>query len=120
MASRTTSQPYVFAALADPSRQFRVLSVLPASSKTAPLRAELTVHSLIAGDVYYEALSYRWQDVAGHAGVNPPLVLIGDDKYLFISATVQEALTLLRYPNRPRLLWIDQLCIDQRNSDEKG
>lgn len=37
-----------------------------------------------------------------------------------ITENLDEALRHLRYPDRPRHMWIDSLCIDQGNMEERG
>jgi hypothetical protein len=62
----------------------------------------------------YEALSYCWGEKStGH-------FIICDDQQLEIQRNLHEALPYLRLPDRERILWIDAICIDQMNKDEKS
>lgn len=77
-----------------------------------PLSGHLQVINIEAPPPY-EALSYTW-------GTDPPsdyLWLNGQP--LQIRPNLQSALSWLRLPAQKRLLWIDALCIDQNNVDER-
>lgn len=62
----------------------------------------------------YEALSYAW----GNPDRN--FVLTCDGKELRITESLDKALRRLRHPKHLCTLWIDQLCIDQENVDERS
>ncbi|KAF8865652.1 HET-domain-containing protein, partial [Acephala macrosclerotiorum] len=62
----------------------------------------------------YEALSYAWGNSAMHHHI------LTDEGTIPMTASVRSALTRLRLPNRERVLWIDALCINQRDNDEKS
>lgn len=60
----------------------------------------------------FEAISYRWA-----SGEDVPILL---DNYRFlVSGEVHEILRTLRYQHEDRLLWLDSICIDQNNINEK-
>lgn len=65
----------------------------------------------------YETVSYKWE--RSH-GLRP--VYVGHDKTstIFVRENLATALAYLRYPHKPRVMWIDVLCIDQSNKIEKG
>jgi hypothetical protein len=62
----------------------------------------------------FEALSYAWE------GQSLDQSIICDSENLLISATCQAALFRLRLKARKRLLWIDQICINQTSLEEKN
>ncbi|ETS78377.1 hypothetical protein PFICI_10439 [Pestalotiopsis fici W106-1] len=69
----------------------------------------------------YEALSYSW----GLRGAEPPVVMISDtrsqDAYPFqVSDNLLSALRRLRKNKKPRDLWVDQVCINQEDEEEKA
>lgn len=66
----------------------------------------------------YEALSYTWDTQSGSR-----LVYVaekGRESAMLISNSLADILVHLRYADRPRVMWIDALCIDQNNDVEKG
>ena len=88
----------------------RLVTILPGDGE---LKCTLTRH-FIDQTPHYEALSYTWKC----ATFTQPLIL-NDDQFL-VTANVEVALRHLRYSDKPRTLWIDSICIDQRNVIEKN
>lgn len=64
--------------------------------------------------VPYTAVSYVW----GTGDLSHVVKLPGHD--LHVTATVDTILRRLRNRTRPTYLWIDQICIDQTNLDDKS
>ncbi|KAF4968194.1 hypothetical protein FSARC_4384 [Fusarium sarcochroum] len=62
----------------------------------------------------YEALSYAWGEQ------NTPEEIIMNGKHMFVTTSLHDALCHLRRPNEDRILWVDALCIDQSNINERG
>ena len=62
----------------------------------------------------YEALSYTWQSqtLSDH--------VICNGKVLYVTQTLYDALRTLRRATTSRLLWIDQLCINQEDVAERN
>ncbi|KAJ5578109.1 uncharacterized protein N7459_007073 [Penicillium hispanicum] len=98
----------------DPDRQTRVLSLQPGSGEDE-LRCQLFVQDLETdSQADYDALSYVWGDwwqkgairANGIAGFPVTLNLF-------------RALRRLRDKERPVLLWIDQVSINQQDKDER-
>ncbi|KAK3339775.1 heterokaryon incompatibility protein-domain-containing protein [Lasiosphaeria hispida] len=63
----------------------------------------------------YDALSYTWGSVADS---NPTIFVNGHERA--VTANLCAALWHLRDPSGERTLWIDALCINQQNNQEKG
>ncbi|KAM5341812.1 hypothetical protein ACJ41O_014843 [Fusarium nematophilum] len=61
----------------------------------------------------YEALSYVW----GNKNVMHNVVLHGRD--FPVTTNLRDALQNIRRPDRSRLIWVDAICINQEDSDEK-
>lgn len=78
-----------------------------------PLRCGLIRSSLVQHPPY-KALSYVW-------GSNTDSIEIEiAGRQIPISKTLKTILSRLRLPLERRILWIDQLCIDQSNLEEKS
>jgi hypothetical protein len=93
----------------------RLIALYPAPTKTSTLRAKLITIDLHSTEaVPYEALSYAWQ------GQKPSLPMLCDDLLLAITQNVDSALRRFRLTNRRRYLWIDAICINQEDLQEKS
>lgn len=90
----------------------RILHLQPGSGSA---RLEVTLQT---EDVQrcngYEALSYVWGDAVSE---NP---LIRDGQPVEIKVNLDAALRSLRHPMHVRRLWVDAVCIDQDNVEEKN
>ncbi|KAJ8112693.1 hypothetical protein OPT61_g5001 [Boeremia exigua] len=102
---------YCYDALTAPYSEIRILSLLPSRDSNAPLRGRLTVEWT---PIRYEALSYVWGN-----SMNKQCLHIGNEGIL-ISEGLSQALRRLRYPTKCRDLWIDAICINQVNNEEKN
>ncbi|KAF4841105.1 Heterokaryon incompatibility protein 6, OR allele [Colletotrichum siamense] len=92
---------------------FRLLELLPSSSRAAPLSGRL-VQSDITYQPDYEALSYVWGDASPGDHI-----LIGDHT-VPITTNLHSALIHLRHSSEARTLWVDALCIDQSAHGERN
>ena len=94
----------------------RLLVLLPAGKHeaSAPLRCNLNVVS-VTSSLPYEALSYAWGD--GEA--DQELEMLGEGS-LPIRTNLHEALRQLRLEDRPRVLWVDAICINQSSNSDKN
>jgi hypothetical protein len=94
----------------------RILKLLPGKANS-PLIAELLqVRHSDTPSTPYEALSYRW-------GADKLPQIITDNtskKLLRITQNLFDALQALRLEDGDRNLWIDAVCIDQKNDAEKS
>jgi Heterokaryon incompatibility protein (HET) len=62
----------------------------------------------------YDALSYVWGSPTG----NQPIFCEG--KEILVTSNCESALRHLRHKRKTVVLWIDTICIDQQNADEKA
>lgn len=76
----------------------------------------ILVATSIDTPVEYEALSYTWGDDT----LSPTRCIDCDGDVVPVTVNLYEALLALRHPNKPRTLWIDALCIDQSNNEERN
>ena len=98
--------------LLNPQTDCRLLSVLPGRSSD-PITCTTSVTELAEATGRYDALSYCW----GSQHRSRPISY--DGQPLNVTANLESALKRLRAPDIARKLWIDQLCIDQDNLEEK-
>ena len=70
------------------------------------------IHSL--QDHEYEALSYVW----GETSTSHVIQCSG--MKIHITANLEGALRQLRYANKPRVLWVDAICINQNDKAERS
>lgn len=91
----------------------RVMSLAP-GQPSDPLSGTLSTMSVVDPDPY-EALSYAW-------GYKAPMdsTILCSGKALRITSSLAVALKRLRYTNRPRVIWVDQICINQKDLAERS
>lgn len=95
--------------------RIRILDLLPCESGSdeSLIQCELRIVAL-SDRPEFDALSYCW----GTTNDNSQHIMISDT-YKEITVNLHAALRRLRVRDRKRQLWVDQLCIDQANIDEK-
>jgi hypothetical protein len=100
-----------------PERQEIRLMFLDAGEPQDDIVASLMVTSLRWAPEYwtpeYEALSYVWGDPL----ITRPIKLDGQPYH--VTENLKAALRRLRYADRARIMWIDAICINQRNPREQ-
>jgi hypothetical protein len=99
-------------------RQIRIL-VLKAGRPSDPLRCQLEHVNLQQGPIY-EALSYTWADAKGDDSLCKTIAHGTNGKKIRITANCEAALILLRRHDTDRRLWVDAVCIDQSNIQERN
>ncbi|KAL8787762.1 MAG: hypothetical protein Q9195_007631 [Heterodermia aff. obscurata] len=65
-------------------------------------------------DLVYHALSYVW------GSLQPDVPIICDGKDCFISRNLDQALRRLRKAKEPLYIWVDAMCINQKNILERN
>ena len=97
-------------------RQIRILKVLPAKIQSEEIECELVYSSLGDQPEYdYEALSYTW----GTLEPEPEKYIRLDARHFQVFENLFAALLRLRQSSKPRLIWIDAICINQEDDREK-
>lgn len=107
------SERYSYEPLDERQRQIRLFELLPGKKKD-PLCGRLTTVNL-EGCPPFDAVSYVW----GDPEIRFELTVDGD-KTLMVLESLRGALTALRLKRKSRILWIDAICIDQNNKQERG
>ncbi|KAI1200645.1 hypothetical protein F5X97DRAFT_331832 [Nemania serpens] len=91
----------------------RLLLIHP-GKLTEPLRTELVPTTLDKSRGSYDATSYTWG-----APENPELISCGDSQ-LWVQRNAFHMMLDLRRPDEPRRVWIDAVCINQCDVDERA
>ena len=107
-----TPQSSIYSTLNPDMGQFRLLVLLPSTEDASQLECQLRIASFNDHESY-EALSYVWGEPKFTASIKL------DNIPFLITPRLDEALRCLRYPDKPRVLWVDALCIDQGNNNER-
>ncbi|KAJ8132498.1 hypothetical protein O1611_g1123 [Lasiodiplodia mahajangana] len=95
------------------TRDIRLVKLWPGVGNTS-IRCE-TIHAWFDENLSYEALSYTWGDP--HSGGS----IIDMNGLPFpVRENLEDALRSLRLRDKLRTLWIDALCIDQTNIEERN
>ena len=104
-------QKYHYTPLSDP-RNFRTLYIEPGAPGS---RIRGSLHESRPGDgVKYLALSYVWG--------SPQIVayVMVADRYALATENLHAALQYLRSEQEPLCIWIDQICINQQDQEERS
>jgi hypothetical protein len=117
------AQTYIYTPLED-TEQIRLLTLNP-GARDDQIQCSLSTRDLEHGEEWflggfveegagYEALSYTW----GQSASRKPISINGT--ILLVTENLYSALLHLRDEKKPRILWIDAICIDQRNLEERS
>lgn len=93
-------------------REIRLLRLL-AGSETDSIKSELFTTSLDCPDEF-EALSYVW----GSTNDSRPITIGKEAKY--VTENLEMALRHLRHRDRSRTIWVDAVCINQGDVQERN
>ncbi|KAI1378382.1 heterokaryon incompatibility protein-domain-containing protein [Hypoxylon crocopeplum] len=109
--------PYTYKSLSPRGAKTRILELYPARDSNEPLRCRLR-ETDIHVDPYYEALSYTW----GVPQFTEDLLIEEGGKWALmrITSNLRDALFRFRLPLDVRKLWVDALCINQQDDEEKA
>jgi hypothetical protein len=109
------SIPYYHFSIPPGNDNIRLLRLIPNKNKAAIIKCELLNYSLEPGEGthLYEALSYVW----GNPNEIVPIFM--DDHVLSVTTNLYAALLHLRDRDIARTVWVDAICIDQANQEEK-
>jgi hypothetical protein len=105
-----------------PDDNIRLLCLLPNASEAEPLQCKLLDYNLqnSSGRThFYDALSYVW----GDPNDTRPIYIVEDESpgkdELQVTTNLYTALSHLRNCFFQRIIWVDALCINQKNGKEK-
>lgn len=119
LTTNDSPTPYKYDPINEAAHEIRLLTILP-DEFSAPVRVCLHTIRFAGGkepNVDFEALSYAW-------GSQDTMVdlLIGEScsQTIKITPNLGEALPYLRYQDASRIMWIDAICVNQRDLVERS
>lgn len=89
------------------------LMILDHGKASADIKCRL-IHTTLGRHPAYKALSYSWDDVK----VLCPIDV--DGCFFGIGPNLKAALQSIRHPNEPTYLWVDAICINQKDIAERN
>ena len=105
----------VYSPLNSSSRHIRLLSLAPSADRCSPIHCSLIPLELREPvDIEYEALSYVWGNSTEKRNIYV------DDSPFAVTHNLYEALLQLRQRSAVRVLWIDAICINQADIEERN
>ncbi|KAK4902204.1 hypothetical protein LTR27_001107 [Elasticomyces elasticus] len=107
--------PYVYERLppSNHGRFIRLVEVLPELNEAGSVQCYIHEVSLDENMPKYQTLSYSWGTISDMYNISC------NGQSLKITQTLHRALLALRLPGKSRLIWIDQLSINQQDTIEK-
>ncbi|KAH7082696.1 heterokaryon incompatibility protein-domain-containing protein [Paraphoma chrysanthemicola] len=108
---------YRYSPLSPGCDSIRLLRLMPHEAETADIQCELFEYSLpnsCKRAHMYDALSYVW----GNLDEKLPIFIHGHS--FNVTINLHAAFSHLRNHSIDRILWVDAICIDQENQEEKG
>ncbi|RDW77156.1 hypothetical protein BP6252_05209 [Coleophoma cylindrospora] len=112
--------PYRYEALTE-TDSIRLLRILPSKDVDAPLQVQLFDYILdgTLGQTHpYEALSYVWGEPVKTCSISVHSCK-SSMQTLPITSNLHKALLRLRYSTLERVIWVDAICINQEDKQEK-
>jgi hypothetical protein len=94
---------------------FRLLLLQPYFETDDPVHITLSSHRLSTLNLDFEALSYTWGDFSDKVPI-----YLGEHLVLPVSPNCLDALKALRRRNKARFMWIDAICINQNDLEERS
>jgi hypothetical protein len=108
--------PYCYCPLLSGPDSIRLLRLLSSKDENAPIRCQLFTYSLqesYKGTHPYDALSYVWGKLDEFRYIRI------DEHDVLVTPNLYKALLHLRHYSIERILWVDAVCINQKDIKEK-
>jgi hypothetical protein len=113
MSEQGSSSMFPYSPLDPNHDSIRLVVLEPSESTTPDIRCRLH-HVTFREKTKYEALSYTWGDKLA----TEPIYI--DGRLVWVGLNLREALDFLRDKQNERVLWIDAICINQADIQEKN
>ena len=113
MSNHPAKNPYTNVPLPRDNSSIRLLDICPTLGADGLIRCILRPTRLDLS-VKYEALSYCWGDPKGTEQISV------NDESFEVTKNLFSALGVLRRPDAVRTMWIDAICINQKDNEEKN
>ncbi|KAL0782334.1 hypothetical protein CaCOL14_000240 [Colletotrichum acutatum] len=101
------------------AHKIRLLRLSAAERHHDPVHVDIRLTDLTSGPKF-EALSYTWADNDGDDSKCDRVYVGKHWDILPVTRNCASALRRLRFPYRERDLWVDAICIDQNNNQERS
>lgn len=114
--SHTTLPPFTYPTLLQEPYTTRMIRLLPHKDKSAPIQCEMFSYDLSetdGGTHLYQALSYVWG-----SEVKPESIILNGCIF-HVTANLHAALSHLRNRQLERIMWVDAICINQDEEDQR-
>jgi Heterokaryon incompatibility protein (HET) len=113
MTNASKAENFEYSSLGPSPVAFRLISLLP-GSQSEEIHCRI-MHASLDDQPRYEALSYYW----GSPDLGYRTIILNNQPFrVYVNLWI--ALCHLRFDHVGRVLWIDALCIDQRDGNEKA
>ncbi|KAK4444014.1 heterokaryon incompatibility protein-domain-containing protein [Podospora aff. communis PSN243] len=110
----TQCPSFKYGSLVQKAQQIRILHLIPGKPDT-PLSGLLQIASLESKSrPEFDAISYVWGDPRATSHISI------DGRNLPIASNLHNALVAIRHESEWRILWVDALCINQQDIQERG
>lgn len=103
---------YMYEKLATDTKEIRLLELYPGTPGDE-ISCEVR-HVRLPDCPDYDTISYVWGDIADRR------TIYTDGAQISVPASTVAALRAARLTDTPRMLWIDAICIDQNNLEERS
>jgi hypothetical protein len=118
LAAKNVEEKYQYTPLDryDPIARIRILKLEPSLDAGAPLRFSMQTVELDAAVHTYDAISYAWgAPVFSKKGYS-----MSDSSFIPITESLDTVLRKFRLPLVARSLWVDAVCINQSDDQDKA
>ena len=111
-------QPYKSLQVSKSISLIRLLEVLPSTDEKDPVSTRLFTADLDSNDhPQYEAVSYAWGEMSSE-GQKCHIYVNGYKRA--VTPNLLSSLSCLRHHRYPKILWIDSICINQADDEERS